>query len=243
MDRTRWCLGAALVATATLAPRASAQERDYPRWYLGGALEYGNATGDAETYIQDGGGLSAFASYRLGRQSPFMLRMSGNVLIYGSQSDTYTVVPGVDVDVTTTKTLVGFGVGPQYTVGGRSVEAFVFATVGGTYIATTSAVSGGSSDVTTQLDDIAWAGEAGGGLLIHLSRSLALDVGARYRHSGEITYLPRDWVPTAGGQAPTPVTGEVGLVLYHVGLSVKLGGIRAPREEEPDADGVKEGIR
>jgi hypothetical protein len=243
MIRTRWCLGAALVAMATLAPRADAQERDYPRWYLGGALEYGNATGDAETYIQDGGGLSAYASVRLGRTSPFALRMSGNVLIYGSQTDTYTVVPGVDVDVTTTKTFAGFGLGPQYVVGGRGVEATVFATVGGTYIATTSSLSGGSSDVTTQLDDIAWAGEAGGGLLIHLSRVLALDVGARYRHTGEISYLPRDWVPTTGGQVPTPITGEVGVAFVYVGLAVKLGGVRPPREDATAPEDGKQGIR
>jgi hypothetical protein len=241
MDRTRWCLGAALLVTAILAPGAAAQERDWPRWYLGGALEYGNATGDAESYIQDGGGLSAFGAVRLGRTSPFALRMSGNVLIYGSQTDTYTVVPGVDVDVTTTKTFVGFGIGPQFTAGGRGVEAFAFATAGGTYIATTSSLSGGSSDVSTQLDDVAFAAEAGGGLLIHLSGTLALDAGVRYRHTGEISYLPRDWVPTAGGQVPVPVTGEVGVVFYHLGLTVKLGGIRRPRETDPED--VKEGIR
>jgi len=241
MNGSRWCFGAAMLVLAILPRTGAAQERDWPRWYLGGALEYGNATGEAESYIQDGGGLSGFAAVRLGRTSPFALRMSSNVLIYGSQTDTYTVVPGVNVDVTTTKTLVGFGLGPQFTAGGRGVEAFAFATVGGTYIATTSALSGGSSDVTTQLDDIAWAGEAGGGLLVHLSRTLALDFGARYRHTGEITYLPRDWVPQTGGQAPSPVTSEVGMVFAHVGLTVKLGGIRAPREGE--TEDVKEGIR
>ncbi len=239
MTRMPWRLGAALVALAILAPHAAAQERDYPRWYLGGALEYGNATGDAEAYVLDGGGLSGYAAVRLGRTSPFALRMSGNVLIYGSHTDTYTVPPGIDVDVTTTNTYAGFGIGPQYTVGGRGVEAFVFATAGGTYIATTAALSGNSQNSTTQMDDVAFAGEAGGGLLVHLSRSLALDGGVRYRHTGEITYLPR-----AGGQTiPTRVTSEVGVVFFHVGLTVKLGGIRAPREDEPAPEDVKQGIR
>ena len=97
---------------------------------------------------------------------------------------------------------------------------------------------------TCWLPSVAWAGEVGGSLLIHLSRALALDAGARYRYTGEITYLPR-----ANGQTPGRVTSEVGVAFFHLGLVMKLGGVRPPREEEPgdaddvDADDVKEGIR
>ena len=249
MARKRWYLSATMLVMATLprtlpAQTLPAQERAYPRWYLGVAGEYGHATGDAESYIRDGGGLSMFGAWRAGRTSPFALRMNGNVLIYGNKTDTYEVLPGINVDVTTTNTLAGFGVGPEYIAGGRHLEAFVFATVGGTYIATTTALSGGNSDATTQLDDFALSGEAGGGLLVHLNPGVAIEAGARYRYTGEITYLPRGGMQLIGGQwAPNAVTSEVGLVLYHLGVTLKLGGIR-PHREAVDEDGDKgEGIR
>jgi len=219
-------------------PASVPEERAYPRWYLGIAGEYGRATGDAQSYIRDGGGLNMYGAWRLGRTSPFLLRMSGNVLIYGSHTDTYTVPPGIGVDVTTTNTLAGFGVGPEYVAGGRTLEAFIFATAGGTYIATTAALSGGNSNTTTQLDDVAWAGEAGGGVLIHLSRVIALEAGARYRHTGEITYLPRAGTQPAGS-LPTAVTSEVGLTFYHIGVTWKLGGVR-PRNAPPASQGGDE---
>jgi hypothetical protein len=231
MTGGRWCLAATLLAMAAGTGRLDAQvERSYPRWYLGIAGEYGRATGDAQAYIRDGGGLSMYGAWRAGRTSPFLLRMSGNVLIYGSTTDTYTVPPGIDVDVTTTNTLAGFGIGPEYVAGGEHLEAFIFATAGGTYIATTSAVSGSNSNTTTQLDDFAWAGEVGGGLFIHLSPGFAIEGGARYRYTGEITYLPR------GQAAPSAVTTEVGLMLYHVGVTWKLGGIR-PHRPAREKDG------
>jgi len=229
MTGGRWSLTAAMLAVAAGAGRLEAQEeRTYPRWYLGVAGEYGHATGDAESYIRDGGGLSMYGAWRAGRTSPFLLRMSGNVLIYGNRTNTYQVPPGIDVDVTTTNTLAGFGIGPEYLAGGRKLEAFVFATVGGTYIATTSALSGGNSNTTTQLDDFAWAGEVGGGLFVHLTQGFAIEAGARYRHTGEITYLPR------GGLGPgvTPVTSEVGLMLYHFGVTWTIGGVRPHRETD-----------
>jgi len=232
MNGRWWSLAAAAALVAATADGLAAQEleRAYPRWYLGIAGEYGRATGDAQSYIRDGGGLNMYGAWRLGRTSPFLLRMSGNVLIYGSRTDTYEVVPGIGVDVTTTNTLAGFGIGPEYVAGGRNLEAFIFATGGGTYIATTTALSGGNSSTTTQLDDFAWAGEVGGGLMIHLSRVIALEAGARYRYTGEITYLPRGGMQLVNNQwVPNAVTSDVGLTFYHLGITWKLGGIRPHR--------------
>lgn len=227
----------ALAAAAAFAPTtlAAQQPRAWPRWYLGGAIEYGRALEDAAEHVRDGAGLSAFGAWRLGPRSPFALRMNGHVLIYGTETDTYPIGPGVNVDITTTNTIAGFALGPQYIAGGPHLEAYVYGMVGGSYIATTTS-QGDGGDESTALDDWAWAGEAGGGLLIHLSRVLALDAGARYRYVGEVTYLPRGGLQLVGGSwVNNAVTTDVPLVLYHVGLTVKLGGIR-PKETPPESE-------
>jgi hypothetical protein len=226
-------LGAGIVpATAQETP-----EHPLPRWYVGVAGEYGHALGTASEDMGGGGGIQFTGAWRMGRQSPFTLRMSGHVLIYGSETNSYPVLPGLNVDITTTNLYTSFGVGPQFVAGGPPVEAYVFAVGGGTYMGTYSQVEGEDGDVESQVDDVAWSAEAGGGFLIHLNPSVAIDAGARYQYIGEITYLPQGQAYGGGGVPLLPrVTGDVSVMVYHLGMTMRLGGGVRPRRPKPESE-------
>lgn len=223
-------VGRALVVLAALAAPLGAQQQPLPRWYLTVAGEYGHALGAAGDHMGGSGGIAFTGAWRMSRRSPFTLRMSGHTLIYGSETNSYPVLPGLDVDVTTTNVLAAFAVGPQFVAGGPPVEAYVFAVGGGTYIGTYSQVSGDEGDVESEVDDFAWSGEAGGGFLFHLNNVVAIDVGARYTYTGEITYLPEGQVYSGGGEPLLArVTGNVAVMVYHLGVTMRLGGgVRQP---------------
>jgi hypothetical protein len=236
----RTAIGGAVLAMAAFAwaaPLRAQQPHPLPRWYVGVAGEYGHALGDAGDDMGGGGGILFTGAWRMGRRSPFALRMSGHTLIYGSETNSYPVLPGLDVDVTTTNLFATFGVGPQFVAGGPPVEAYVFAVGGGTYMGTYSQVSGDEGDVESQVDDFAWSAETGGGFLIHLNPAVAIDVGARYQYIGEITYLPQGQVYSGGGEPLlTRVTSDVSVMLYHLGVTMRLGGgvrARPAKDSEP----------
>jgi len=228
MRAFRWMLGA--VTVVVLAP-VGAQAQDEPeepgplRGWAGGGIEYGRATGEFASYVRDGLGLDGWLAMRLGARSPFALRMAGHALIYGSDTRRYPLLPGIDVDVTTNNTIAGLMVGPQFQAGEGALGAYVFGGVGFNYFATTSSVSGSSSTDTfassTNFDDFTFAGEAGGGVLVRLSRKVALDLGARYIRNGEVTYVTKERITVSGNTLTlSPVTSDANLLVYHLGVTI-----------------------
>lgn len=225
-----------LITLAMLAPGlAQAQRRDdmvpagEPPLSVGGALQYARATGEFASYVRDGGGLTAHLGVRLGTdESPVSLRLGGQFLVYGSQTRRYPLVPGISVDVTTSNVIGGLTAGPQLTFGGRGIKAYVFGGVGFSYFATTSSVEGSNQNnspfaSSTNYEDVTFAGEAGGGLLIRLGGDAYLDVGARYLGNGRVTYVTKDGVTVSGNTLlVNPISSQANLAVYHVGISVGL---------------------
>jgi len=219
-------------------PAAEAQpEPAAPRAWITGALQYARATGEFASYVRDGGGANGSLIFALGAGGNVALRLSGQALIYGSQTRSYGLLPGITADVTTSNIIAGMMAGPQINAGTGRVRAYAFGGIGFNYFATTSEVTGsnssGSFANTTNYDDITFALEAGGGMLFHLAGSTSLDVGARYVTNGHVNYVTRQGVRVIGGTfTVNPVNSEVTLVAYHIGVSVGLS-IPHPAAPEP----------
>ncbi len=244
MNRT-----AVMLALLVLAPAVAAaqEQRDdlippgEPKIRIGGALQYARATGEFASYVRDGAGITGHMLVRLGgHQSPLGLRVAGQFLIYGSQTRRYPLVPGISVDVTTSNNVGGFTVGPQLTLGNRSLKLYGFGAGGFSYFATTSAVEGSNSNnnpfaSSTNFDDVTLAGELGAGMLVRLSEAVALDIGARYLINGNVTYVTKDGVTVSGNTLlVNPITSEANLAIYHVGVSLSLRPRRPPTPPEDD---------
>jgi hypothetical protein len=227
-------LGAGVAATT---PALYAQEEPppaqdtappvVPRFWGTAAAQYARATGEFARYVRDGGGIDGSLIVGLGANSNIALRISGQVLIYGSQTRSYSLLPGIIADVTTSNLITGLMIGPQINAGTHGVRAYGFVGVGFNYFATTSEVTGsGSSEpfaTSTNYDDITLALEGGGGVLLRLGGTTSLDLGARYVSNGHVNYVTREGVRVIGGNfIVSPVYSDVTLVVYHVGVSIGL---------------------
>jgi len=235
-------MAGATVLPALLCAQEPAVEADSepapPRAWIAGALQYARATGEFASYVRDGGGATGSLIFALGAGGNFALRLSGQALIYGSQTRRYGLLPGITADVTTSNFIAGMMVGPQINAGTGALRAYAFGGVGFNYFATTSEVAGsnssGSFANTTNYDDITFAIEGGGGFLLHLAGSTSLDVGARYVSNGHVNYVTRQGVRVIGGNfTVNPVNTEVTLVAYHIGVSI---GLTIPHHASTEPD-------
>ena len=205
-----------------------------PIGYLGLSLEIGQAKGTFADYVDQGVGGGGYFLLRPNREGPFGVRVSVMYLVYGKQTHSYPLVPGITVDVTTRNQIAQIAVGPQVTVGHGIVQAYGFGAVGGSFFSTTSNVEGSdqtnqSFASTTNYEDGTFSTELGGGLLVRLSRSMPafVDIGARYLDNGRVTYVTKERVSISGNQlVVNPVDSEANLVVYHIGI---MAGIRRRR--------------
>jgi opacity protein-like surface antigen len=237
----RFC-AAVMLLTTTAAGSALAQRRPYrepnlapPVAFVGVGLQVGQAIGEFANYVDVGGGFGGSFLYTPTPDGVLGLRLSAMLLIYGSQTNRYPLVPGITVDVTTNNEIVGLTVGPQLTFGHGGLKAYVLGGVGFSYFATTSEVrgSGGNSPFasSTNYDDFTLATEGGAGLLVRISRMVNLDLGARYLNNGRVTYVTRNGVQVVGNTMQVnPIESEANLVVYHLGVMV---GLRRPPPEPP----------
>jgi hypothetical protein len=225
----RVVLAAAILAVAPAVAVAQQAEEDSSAVFgwLGGAVQYGRATGEFANYVRDGIGLNGWLTMRLGSRSPLGVRLAGHVLAYGTETRRYPLVPGIDVDVTTRNTIAGLVLGPELHVGEGALGAYAFGGVGFNYFATRSSVEGSGNTSpfasTTNFDDFTLAGEVGGGLLVGLSRTVSLDLGARYVRNGVVTYVTKEGVSVSGSTlAVNPVTSDANLVVFHFGVTAAM---------------------
>lgn len=227
-----------LACTLTAAPAVAqrAVPVTEPVAYVGGSFVVAQPVRDFADYVAVGFGVGGHAVWKPVPGGPFGLRIDGDVLIYGSETRRYPLVPLVDVDVTTQNQIVGFQLGPELTFG-RAVQPYLFGEAGFSYFATTSSVEGTNSSApfaeTTNFDDFTWATVLGGGLRINLSdrqSRVMLDLGARYVINGQAQYLREGSIQINGTDVTiTPIESETNFVLYHIGVSV---GLRPGRDRD-----------
>jgi hypothetical protein len=223
-------IGIAVVLAVTGALPLAAQGIAPPRGYLGGGIDVAHAVGEFADYVKSGVGLGGVFLWRPDRTGSLGLRFSGNFLIYGSQTRRYPLVPGISVDVTTNNTIGSMSVGPQLMLGDGALLPWVHGGIGFSYFATTSSVEGSDNTSSfarsTNFDDITFAPEFGGGLLVRLSAGrnpVLLDLSARFINNGRVTYVTRDRISVVNNELVLdPVTSEANLMIYRVGVMVGL---------------------
>lgn len=207
-----------------------------PKGFFDIALDVGQATGEFRNYVDAGIGLHGGFRFRPDPSGVFGLRVSGSFLVYGSTTARYSnVIPGIDIDVTTTNALGGLTVGPDFTFGGGALQPYGYGGVGFSYFATTSSAEGSSNTsspfaTTTNFDDFTLASEGGAGLRIRLSRGrtpVFLDLGARYLNNGRVKYVTKDGLSVVNNELVVdPINSEANLIVYHLGVSI---GARSSR--------------
>ncbi|MDH3224186.1 MAG: hypothetical protein OEO23_10765 [Gemmatimonadota bacterium] len=188
--------------------------------------------GEFQSFVNlgGGGGMGLLAFITPDRN--VALKLDGTFVVYGSESIRVPLsptIPFVDVDVRTTNYIASLGVGPQVYLSTGSLRPYVYGTVGFSYFATQTSVSG-TNEVedfasTTNFDDFTLALTGGGGLSVQLSRGehpVALDFSAGYQRNGLTEYLTEgDLIELpGGGWAVDPIRSETNLMSYRIGVSI-----------------------
>lgn len=190
--------------------------------------------GEFENFVDLGGGGGLGVLLYLTPERSAALRLDGTFVVYGSESfraPLSPTIPFVDVDVRTTNYIASLGVGPQIFLSTGGLRPYLFGTVGFSYFATQTSVSG-SNDTdsfasTTNFDDVTLALSGGGGLAVQLSHGehpVSLDLSASYQRNGLTEYLTEGdlYETPGGGWAVDPVLSETNLMSYRVGVSIGL---------------------
>lgn len=224
----------ALAALAALPLALAAQDRQAPipppPLWVDLALDGGQASGEFARHVDNAfGGRLGFRWRPAG--GAFGLRLNVTYHVYGSVTNRYGLLPGVDVDVTTTNSIVGMTLGPTLTLGTGTLQPYASAGVGFSYFFTESHAEGTSTGSqpfarTTNFDDWTVSADGGAGLYIMLSRRwtpVALDVGARFAHNSEVRYVTKDGMTFTGTSLiVSPEQSRADLVVYHLGVTIGL---------------------
>ena len=181
-----------------------------------------------------GGGFGGGLLLYLTPERNVAFKLDGTMVIYGSESfrtPLSPTVPFVDVDVRTTNYIASVGIGPQIYLGTDDLRPYIFGTVGFSYFATQSSVSGTheveSFASTTNFDDMTLALTGGGGLAVQLSHGehpVSLDMSASYQRNGLTEYLTEGdlYELPGGGWAVDPVLSETNLMTYRLGVTIGI---------------------
>ncbi len=188
--------------------------------------------GEFQSFVNLGGGGGMGVLAFITPERNVALKLDGTFVVYGSDSFRVPLsptIPFVDVDVRTTNYIASLGVGPQVYLGTGSLRPYVYGTVGFSYFATQTSVSG-TNEVedfasTTNFDDLTLALTGGAGLSVQLSRGehpVALDLSAGYQRNGLTEYLTEGdlFELPGGGWGVDPVLSETNLMSYRVGVSI-----------------------
>lgn len=201
------------------------------RFAGGGSVNLGVPVGEFQDFIDFGGGLGGFFLANFDRAGSLGLRVDGMFIVYGNETvrrPFSETIPRVTVDVTTNNFFVSLGVGPQWTPVTGRVRPYLFGTVGFSYFATESSVSGGAGFTpfaqSTNFDDVTYALAGGGGLAIRLSSGrtpVSLDLGAHYLRHGETRYLREGGIEelSDGSVLISPIQSTTNMVLFKIGVA------------------------
>ena len=202
-----------------------------------GYLNLAVPVGDFGNHVDLGGGSGFGAVLFLGENRLAGLRAEGGFLIYGTSTDWRpwsTTVPEVQVRVQTNNSIFSGGLGPQVYLGTGPIRPYIYGTVGFTYFATSTSISGEYQDdeiaSTTNFDDFQLSLTGGGGLSVEVrggQNPVSLDLSASYQHNGLTEYLTggdANFRTTRGGDLLVdPIQSDANLMTYRVGVSVGLG--------------------
>ncbi len=233
--------GVALLSVV-LAGRAEGQIREVDdveiagphRFQAGGHLNLALPQGEFNDFVDAGFGLGGWLGFNLDRQGTVAFKFDVNWLIYGSETirrPLSPTVPFVTVDVTTRNNIYTMGAGPLLTLAHGSVQPYLSGTIGFSYFATESGVSGSNNGEdfaeSTNFDDVTFALVGGGGLRFRVSSGrtpVTIDVGAEYHRNGRANYL-REGSITDNGNGTisfTPIQSETNLLLVKFGVSASF---------------------
>ena len=128
--------------------------------------------------------------------------------------------------VSTTSQIGTLMIGPQVTVGQGNMRVYGFVTGGGSLFWSNASYSDGcgcsSSDF---LDgDLTFSRSAGAGVLLAISRKVAIDIGVRENRHDQVTYVPVGGLTANGDGTYTVnrVTSSVLMRVWQVGVSFGL---------------------
>jgi hypothetical protein len=225
-------LAALACLPAVLAAQPPAAE---PRVFVPLALEIGVPQGEFAENVQVTGGVGGGVMFRIA--NGLGLRAELGVGIYGSETRTVPLGNGplgrIEVDVTTTNTIFGGGLGLQLGLPSRTqVRPYAGASIGFSNFSTTSSVKGSNSSdeefaSSENYSDGAFAKSAMAGLYIPFGRGNGMfDLGARYTWNGEeVRYLTEGDIvdnPT-GPPTITPRRTRADLLTFRLGVTLAIG--------------------
>jgi hypothetical protein len=167
----------------------------------------------------------------------FGIRAGFDLQIYGNETRRVPLGGGalglINVDVTTTNSIVGGNIGAQIGLPSDRVKPYVGGLIGFSSFNTVSQVEGSNSDnqpfaSSTNLSDNAFSKHVIAGMYFPLRNGTALiDLGARYTWNGEsVRYLtPGDVSEDAGGNVIlSPNETRADLLTITLGVTLRFGG-------------------
>ena len=231
----RWLLLLALAAPASQAQ--SGGSGALGRVSVPVALHLGLPQGEFAQNVRIAGGAGGGVLWNVA--GPLGLRADLGVMIYGSETRRVPLGGGalglINVDVTTTNSIFGGGIGAQLGVPGPRLMPYLGGMIGFSAFTTTSSVRGSNSSnqpfaSSTNSSDATFARTGYGGVYIPLSKAgTMLDLGARYTFNGErVRYLTRgDIIEDVNGNAIiTPRETRADLLTIVIGVTLRPGNKR-----------------
>jgi hypothetical protein len=201
------------------------------RFQAGAHLNLALPQGEFGEFVDAGFGFGGWFAFNLDRQGMIAIQVDANWLIYGSETRRRPLsptVPFVTVDVTTRNNIYTMGVGPLITLSQGAIKPYLSGTLGFSYFATESGVSGTSNGEdfaeSVNFDDFTFAVVAGGGLRVRVSsgrRPIFIDLGTEYHRNGQASYLREGSIVDNGDGTIsfTPIQSETNLMLVKLGVS------------------------
>lgn len=188
--------------------------------------------GEFHSYVDLAGGFGAYFVTHVDRSRVLGVRVEGSALLYGYESYTVPFGPNVGrvlIDVTTQNMFATAGVGPQLAMDWRRLRPYVYGTIGFTYFATYSSLTGSANTEpfagTTNFNDFTFAATTGVGALVRLNRgrrTVWLDLSVERRFNGEAEYLREGGIIENGDGsiAIAPIRSDTDLMSYRVGIAI-----------------------
>jgi opacity protein-like surface antigen len=216
-------------------PPAEQEEGPTLAVYWGLYGDYARAVGEFSDYVRHGGGMSGFAALPLGAGSPLALRADAGVLIYGSERQRMCLGNcRIQVDVTTTNTILYLNAGPQLIVPAGRVRPYINTAVGLAAFSTGSQVEGSSGSQepfasTTHQNDVTFQWLAGAGVVVPFRPGgVGLDVSVRYHGNGQVEYLTKGDIQDNpdGSITITPRRSQANLLTFRIGIAAVPAPIR-----------------
>lgn len=181
-------------------------------------------------YLNTSFGGSVYGLWRP-KEGVLGLRFEGGAIGYGQETQRlrFANTSRVTLDLTTSN-IIGFGhVGPQFTLPGARVQPYIAPSIGATYIATVSSVSGHDNAESfaseTNYHDWLFSYGATAGVYVPVSRGrtpVMIDFSARYNQNGNAHYLVKGSIQDNddGTISYAPISSSANMLTFQVGVSI-----------------------